>query len=72
MTDFEQLFSLPENRGEVMISGQPVQLFHCKVCIMGESKFFWRADYKGISIVTACDSMQECMTKAKRYLKRTT
>jgi len=70
-TDFEQLFSPPEDRGEVTISGQPVKLFRCRACIMGESKFFWRADHDGISIATACDSRQECMEKAQNYLKRT-
>lgn len=71
MTDFDQLFSPPESRGEVTISGQQVKLFRCKACIMGESKFFWQADHNGVAIVTACDSMQECLAKAQGYLKQT-
>ena len=64
-------FSPPENMGSANLLKKTVNLFRCHAFVMGETKYFWQADYKGVIIASACDSREECLDQAKQYLQRT-
>lgn len=68
----EHYFSEPESKGLVRILDRTVELFQYRAQVMGENKYFWRADYRGVPIISACDTKQDCLEQAKRYLKKCT
>ena len=41
--------------------------FHPKADFTG-TRWCWRADYQGMTIVTLCDTKKECMEEVRRYI----
>jgi len=66
----KQLFSQPEIRETACVEGQAVELLCYYAFVMEETKAFWLAKCRGITIASACDTERECLTHAKQYLKK--
>lgn len=68
--DLNHQFSRPVSHGTRMIRGREVELLKGQDCFMGEVNYFWRADYRGVTIVSLCKAKAECIDEVGRYFER--